>query len=258
MVFDASYKQNKRTPSLNDCLMQGPCSLPEITILITGFRMHAIGISADKEKAFLQIQIDPTDRDAPRLWIDEEDRLIIYRHRWHNVFGLTCSPAILQRVIQEHLHKFIIQKLRKSIFIDNLITRCSSYTEALELYDIPHQVFALAGFNWHWYANSVELEKDISHSDNNDIDSSNECQGVQGDNFNFLESTLDQEILPLKCKEAVSILGIPWYFKDSFHFSCSHLKCSEKVPVTKRTICKKHLDSMTQWVIYHLLLLYQS
>ena len=63
IVFDASTK-DFYSLSLNDFLDKGSSSIPRIPILL---QFHKIGILADTGKAFLQIRIDPTDRDALRF-----------------------------------------------------------------------------------------------------------------------------------------------------------------------------------------------
>ncbi|GFS84350.1 uncharacterized protein TNCV_4605641 [Trichonephila clavipes] len=58
-VFDATAREGNN-PSLNDCLLKGPNLIPDI---LDRFRMHPIGLSADIEKAFLQISVTPEHRD---------------------------------------------------------------------------------------------------------------------------------------------------------------------------------------------------
>jgi hypothetical protein len=53
VVYDANSKTLGK--SLNQCLHQGPCLLPQLFKVLLRFRMHSIGIVADIEKAFLNI-----------------------------------------------------------------------------------------------------------------------------------------------------------------------------------------------------------
>ena len=66
IVFDASVKQN--SDSLNDCLYTGPSLSPTLFGILLRFS-HNIAFTSDIEKAFLQIAIDPNDRDYCRLGI---------------------------------------------------------------------------------------------------------------------------------------------------------------------------------------------
>ena len=68
-MYDASAKP-KGGLSLNDCLEKGPSLIPSLVTILIGFRNQAIALSADIEKAFLQIGIDESDRDAIHfLWV---------------------------------------------------------------------------------------------------------------------------------------------------------------------------------------------
>ena len=62
VVFDGSAKSGKDDLSLNDCLEKGPNLVPRIFDAIMKFRGYPIGIVADIEKAFHQVQIAPDDR----------------------------------------------------------------------------------------------------------------------------------------------------------------------------------------------------
>ena len=63
VVFDASAKEKKTGTSLNDCLHVGPPLTPLLFDILVRFREHKIPIIADIEKAFLNVEIDPLDRD---------------------------------------------------------------------------------------------------------------------------------------------------------------------------------------------------
>ncbi|GFW49722.1 putative RNA-directed DNA polymerase from transposon X-element [Trichonephila clavipes] len=61
-VFDATAREGNN-PSLNDCLLKGPNLIELIPDILDRFRMYPIGLSADIEKAFLQISVTPEHRD---------------------------------------------------------------------------------------------------------------------------------------------------------------------------------------------------
>ena len=61
VVYDASAKHHG--PSLNNCLYSGLPLTPMIFHLMTRFRAHKVVLTADIEKAFLNIAIAPEDRD---------------------------------------------------------------------------------------------------------------------------------------------------------------------------------------------------
>ena len=69
IVFAASAKSNKDNVSLYEILYKGPCMLPALYNLLLKFRMKPIAITADIEKAYLQIRVNECHRDLLRfLW----------------------------------------------------------------------------------------------------------------------------------------------------------------------------------------------
>ena len=72
VVYDASAKTKNENKSLNECLYRGPVILNDLCGLLMRFRLHQIAIVADIEKAFLQIGIQPNQRDVTRfLWLKD-------------------------------------------------------------------------------------------------------------------------------------------------------------------------------------------
>ena len=57
IVFDASGHVDNE-PSQNDVLYSGPCMLPLVHDILIRFRIGKIGIVANVQQAFLQIEID--------------------------------------------------------------------------------------------------------------------------------------------------------------------------------------------------------
>ena len=66
-VHDASCKDGKTSTSLNYCLHKGPALTPRIFYILLRFRANSVAIEGDIEKAFLNKEIRPKDRDCLRF-----------------------------------------------------------------------------------------------------------------------------------------------------------------------------------------------
>ena len=100
-VFYASAKGYNGV-SLDDCMEVGPCLLSNLTEILLRFRRWKVAITADVEKAFLQISVRPGDRDVHRfLWnLDGEVRHMRFRRV---PFGNCSSPFMLNATVKHHL-----------------------------------------------------------------------------------------------------------------------------------------------------------
>lgn len=100
IIYDGSAKP-KNELSINDCLEKGPFLIPNVVMILISFRNHAIVISADIEKAFLQVGLVEHDKDTVWfLWIADpktkiEKQEIKVGQFARIPFGLIISPFIL-------------------------------------------------------------------------------------------------------------------------------------------------------------------
>ncbi|VDN03988.1 unnamed protein product, partial [Onchocerca ochengi] len=85
IVYDASA-HIKGEKSLNNVLYRGPITLPDLAGVLLRFRMMKTVIMADIEKAFLQLELHPSERNCTRLlWLKEiqgeitKENLVCYR-----------------------------------------------------------------------------------------------------------------------------------------------------------------------------------
>ena len=93
LVFNA-YAREKDRPSLNQCLEKGISLLTLILSLLINS----------------QISFHLSDRNFLRfLWYDKDKRLRVYRHV-RVVFGVTCSPFLLNAVVKHHLNTLLEDK----------------------------------------------------------------------------------------------------------------------------------------------------
>ena len=110
IVFDGSAKSQPDKLSLNDSLELGENFMPSLFDTILRFRVYPVALTADIEKAFLQIGIKPADRDSLRfLWYDDvkKENPSVVQLRWTRIaFGLKPSPLILGATIKQHVSLF--------------------------------------------------------------------------------------------------------------------------------------------------------
>jgi len=175
LVFDASAKTKVSNNSLNDCLYRGPVMLQDLSGLLLRFRLNKIALTADIEKAFLQVGLLPTDRDVTRfLWVKDtkqppvKDNLQEYRFL-RIPFGVVSSPFLLAATIQHHVCKYMGQtteKLKSDLYVDNLITGVNSVVEALDTYHESKKILQDASMNLReWLSNSPKFMEQIPLSD---------------------------------------------------------------------------------------------
>ncbi|VDI00510.1 Hypothetical predicted protein [Mytilus galloprovincialis] len=67
IVYDCSCKQTPDSASLNDCLLNVPPKLNEVTAILLRFRLNKYAVSTDIEKAFLNVGLDIEDRTELEL-----------------------------------------------------------------------------------------------------------------------------------------------------------------------------------------------
>ena len=100
IVFDASAHVDNE-PSLNDVLYSGPCMLLLLHDVLIRFRIGKIGILADVQQTFLQIEVEEKHWDFLRfIWFDNvlsKNPSYVLLDFARVVFGLTCSPFLFKR-----------------------------------------------------------------------------------------------------------------------------------------------------------------
>ncbi|XP_035215196.1 uncharacterized protein LOC118188793 [Stegodyphus dumicola] len=141
-VFDASTKDSKGN-SLNNCLEKGPNLLELVPKLIMQFRENAIGVKSYIKKAFLQISLNPEDREYFKfLWwkdLSRREEIITLLH-CRVVFGASPSPFLLEATIAYHLEnvpderKHTACQLKESFYVDNCITSLETKEEQKNLF----------------------------------------------------------------------------------------------------------------------------
>ena len=139
IAFDASAKY-KNTVSLIDVSYKGRCLNADLNSLLLKFRVHPIALTADIEKAYLQINVDEEHRDYLRfLWYRNLQDESIIKYRFTRViFGVTSSQLLLNGTVQTHANKYenidpeFARKVKKHFYVDDLDAQ--STKEGFEFY----------------------------------------------------------------------------------------------------------------------------
>lgn len=218
IVYDASARESRTSPSLNDCLNPGPCLQNLLWSILVRSRFLPILLTGDLEKAFLQVRIKEAERDALRFhWkAPGSEDIVVYRFT-RALFGLTSSPFLLNGVLSVHLKSWktrcpeLVEEIRKNLYVDDLMTGGATINEVNEKKNQACEIFEDAGFKLHkWHSNVKELES---------------------------ASTNDEEVTFAKqelggTKLQTKLLGLPWdKSKDSLGVTLDH----EDNSTTKRS-----------------------
>ncbi|XP_077536022.1 uncharacterized protein LOC144148346 [Haemaphysalis longicornis] len=172
VVFDASSRGSEHT-SLNEHLEKGLRLLADLTTLLIKFRLHPIALTADIEKAFLQICIREQGRDVLRfLWFkqvpsDENPKPEVEEWRRTRVpFGTTASPFLLNATLQHHLKRVsgcfrdTAALLAKSFYVDDLLVGADTDQEAQRVFTEANAILESASMRLiKWTSNSTHLQQ---------------------------------------------------------------------------------------------------
>ena len=176
VVYDGSAKPDDAKISLNDSLLAGPNFIPHLFDVLLKFRWNPIALTADIEKAFLMISIDPSNRDMlPFLWLKDPGDLnteILEMRFCRLVFGLRPSPAILGATITYNFDKFKgthpeaseIVDIKNSLYVDDFLSGRDCEKKVFKMYQDTKNIMSKGGFNPRkWNSNSKTLLRKVQN-----------------------------------------------------------------------------------------------
>ena len=249
IVFDGSAKSGKESPSLNECLEVGGNFMPLLFDTLVCFLSQPIAITADIEKAFLQIEIDKKDRDMLRyLWYDDvlkpQPSVVQYRYR-RLVFGLACSPALLGATIHNHIAKYKndypkVVKILKRLYADDLSCSVRTPLDTMNIYKQAKTIMLQGRFNLRkWTSNDKVLLRDIRKFENEGnvlTNGKSESQTVKEDDQTYLEYATGS---PPNEKYS-KVLGVKWdSTNDTLVQDITHIiTFAKSLPITKHSVLK--------------------
>ena len=123
----------------------GPNYIPSLFDTLVKFRSYPIALCADIEKAFLQIEIKPEDRDKLQfLWIDDPSG--------YPGSNSSSSPRETQEIRPRSV------RVLQDLYVDDLPGGADDEEKAFEIYESTKRVMKCGGFNLlKWKSNSKSL-----------------------------------------------------------------------------------------------------
>ena len=172
IVYDASSRAMPNSPSLNNCLYPGPVLQNKLWDILIQQRGYPVILAADIRKAFLQIRIHDSERDAPRFHWRADAHSEIETYRFTRVlFGLAPSPFLLGEVLEYHLGSWAkkypeeVERLHRSFYVDDLLTSGQNLQQTQEQKKIAEEIMRDATFELHkCHSNEPQLEDNPPHS----------------------------------------------------------------------------------------------
>ena len=249
IVFDGSAKSVPNQLSLNDCLQLGENYMPSLFDTLLRFRVHSVAMTADIEKAFLQIEIKPSDRDSLRfLWFDDihKDNPSIVQLRWGRLaFGLRPSPSILGATIRQHVSSFQDEspeavKVLSRLYADDMSCSVKSAEEALEICQKSKEILLKGGFNLRkWKTNNKELSQKVNSLEGVARNSNETASKVTEDDQSFTQFSVGPPNSENNTNVS-KILGVQWnHDSDKLLLDLNQIfEFAQSLPPTKRSLLK--------------------
>ena len=169
VVFNGSSKSSSGK-SLNDLLALGPIIQDDLFSLLCRFRSYPIVLTADIEKMYRQVAIEPRDRNFLRiLWRYSLDEPISTYRLTTVTYGTKPASFLAIRALQQVVYdnQLIYPLASKCIlndfYVDNLLTGCFSIEDAKKLQSEVFKIALSGGFPLRqWCSNKSELLEHLS------------------------------------------------------------------------------------------------
>nr|XP_033325360.1 uncharacterized protein LOC117219916 [Megalopta genalis] len=176
VVFDSSANTSLGI-SLNETQMVGPPMQDELFSILLRFRKHSIVLSADVAKMYRQILVREKDRHYQRiLWRFSEDEPISEYCLNTVTYGTASASYLATRVLHQvgkdcaQLLPRTSETILRDFYVDDLLTGCETFKQALELQNSLISTLAKAGFPLRKWASNDPRLTDQPHGDNQSLE----------------------------------------------------------------------------------------
>ena len=155
--------------SLNDFLEPGPNVINDIGELLLRLRRHRYLVCCDLAQMFLNIRVDPQDRQYLRMFYREnpQDELQVYQFAVH-AFGLASSPCVAISCVKLHARKYADKwpiaeaAIRENSMVDDIwLTSDSQADLSLGINEIQEVMKSMNIEVHKWGSNCPSLLADI-------------------------------------------------------------------------------------------------
>lgn len=172
VVYDASAKDSQ-LQSLNDTLLNGPRLQYELLDHLVRFRCFKIAFTADIEKMYRQIEINPNDRQFQLILWRSDTIQEIKTYCLNTVtFGTKSAPYLavrtLMRLAEDEKHNYPkgYTCLKEGFYVDDCIYGSDSIEDAVQIQSEIINILKSSSFHIRkWSSNSVELLERIPETD---------------------------------------------------------------------------------------------
>ncbi len=166
-VFDASARSSNSI-ALNDTLLPGPNLYPPLPDVLTRFRRHNIGMTADVSKMFREILLNSEEKNLHRFLMRAANGSILDCRMNRLTFGVKSSPFLATQVLHTLAnlyaasHPAAADAIFSAFYVDDVLSGARNVEQAEGLRAELCDLLAQAGMVLRkWRTNSKDLKSMI-------------------------------------------------------------------------------------------------
>lgn len=200
IVFDGSAKTSSGT-SLNEELLNGPKTQPDLFQILARFRTYNVAVSADIVQMYRQVWVHEEDRHLQRILWRDDPELPIRKYELSTVtWGTKPASYLATRVLKEIAKRAAEYMptaafhIDSSFYVDDLLAGGDSVDDVKKLIAQISQLLDNAGFTLHkWASNSPKVTRPNDDNVTTIAESDTKTLGVRWhqvpDTFSLLTAT---------------------------------------------------------------------